>query len=120
MPGSLAQAVVASGAVLPQTLCTAYTESQSYSVLTNQYKDGTLQISLVQDGATYYTYVNAPRALRVWKLTKKLSAISLPPLFGPSQLAVLQAFYYAMQQGTGSPAGTTLAAGQPFYFYDPF
>jgi hypothetical protein len=105
MPGSLALASVAAGAVFPQSLCTSYTESQSYPVLTNQYKDGTLQISLIQDG------VNLPRTLRVWKLSKKLTV---------TQLATLQAFYYQMQQGTGTPPGTTQPPTQPFYFYSPF
>ena len=106
MPGSLALASVAAGAVFPQSLCTSYTESQSYPVLTNQYKDGTLQISLIQDG------VNAPRPLRIWKLSKKLTA---------AQLATLQAFYYAMQGGSGPPSYTGGAQPcAPFYFYDVF
>jgi hypothetical protein len=98
-------AVVAAGAVFPQSLSTSYVESQSYPVLTNQYKNGEIQISLIQDG------VNAPRPLRTWKLAKKLTA---------AQLATLQTFFYATQQGTGTPPGTVLAASQPFYFYDVF
>jgi hypothetical protein len=92
--------------VFPQSLSTAYSESQSFPVLTNQYHDGTVQISLIQDGA------NLPRPARVWKLSKKLTA---------AQLATLQSFYYAMQGGSGPPAYTGGAApAARFYFYDVF
>lgn len=106
MPGSLALATVAGGAVFPQSLCASYVESQSFPVLINQYRDGTIQISLIQDG------FNAPRPARIWKLSKKLTA---------SQLSTLQSFYYAMQGGSGPPfypGGGQPAA--PFYFYDVF
>lgn len=105
MPGALATAVVTSGAVFPSSLSTAYTETQSFPVLTNWYKNGEVQISLIQDG------VNSPRPLRTWKLTKKLTA---------AQVATLQTFFYAIQQGTGTPPGTVLPSCRPFYFYDVF
>jgi hypothetical protein len=64
-------------------------------MLANTYHDGTVERSIITDG------VNAPRPLRTWSLTKRLSA---------ADLATLQTFFV-----------TTVQAGfLPFYFYSPF
>jgi hypothetical protein len=95
MPGSLALASVVPGTVFPQTLSLAYSESQSFPQLSNTYHDGTIQQSLIQDG------VNLPRPIRVWKLTKRLTA---------AQIATLETFWQTSASG----------GLNPFYFYSPF
>ena len=93
MPGNLSAA--SSVGVLPQTLCTAFTETRLYPVLTNTYHDGTYQASVITDG------VNAASSIKTWSLTKKLT---------PSNLATLKTFY----------EGTAVGSLNAWYFYDPF
>jgi len=95
VPGSLAAASVASGAVLPQTLSTAFTQQLAFPLLATSYHDGTSERSLVVDGT------NAARVMRIWKLTKRLT---------PAELATLQTFWETVAFG-GENA---------FYFYDPY
>jgi len=95
MPGALALAVVASGAVLPNSLSTSFVQTAVYPILSVFYHDGSGDRSIIQDG------VNAPRVLRSWKLSKRLD---------PTSLAALYTFWQNVAVG---PL-------QPFYFFDPF
>jgi len=95
VPDNLASAVVAPGAVLPQSLSTSYVEIYTYPLLSNLYDDGTFESSLIQDG------VNPPRALRIWTQAKRLST---------AQLTALLNFWETVARG----------GMNPFYFYDPF
>jgi hypothetical protein len=95
MPYNLTVVPVAAGAVLPQSLSTSFVMTAIYPVLSIAYNDGTFERSLIQD------FVNAPRALRTWILTKRLST---------AQLTALQNFWY----------NQALGGLNPFYFYDPF
>lgn len=95
MPGSLAPASVAPGAVFPQTLSTAFTQTLAFPLIATSYHDGTSERSLVTDGT------NPARAMRVWKLTKRLT---------PAEIATLTTFW------------ETVAFGplNPFYLYDSY
>ncbi|HEY1898121.1 MAG TPA: hypothetical protein VGG62_17710 [Terracidiphilus sp.] len=95
MPYNLKPAVVAAGAVFPQSLSTSFAETHLYPLVTISYNDGTFERSLIQDGT------NAPRALRTWTLAKRLNT---------AQLASLRTFFETTAQG----------GLNPFYFYDPF
>lgn len=95
MPGSLSLATVASGAILPNSLSTAFTLITDFPLLSTSYHDGTSERSLIQDG------VNAPRQTRIWKLSKRLT---------PAQLATLQTFWETVAVGPANP----------FFFYDPY
>lgn len=77
--------------MLPQTLCTAFTETRVFPLLTAVYHDGTTERGLVTDG------VNAATSVKSWRLSKRLKA---------ADLAALKSFYEAHQ-------------GIPFYFYSP-
>lgn len=92
MPGNVALAQPVG--VLPRSLSTAFSESRIYPILQSQYHDDSIQRSIIQDG------INLPVALRMWKLSKRLSA--------PAILA-LRTFW---EQHDGGMV--------PFYFYDPF
>jgi hypothetical protein len=94
MPLNLIPAVVAPGAVLPQSLSTSFVAGRIFPLLSNMYNDGTFERSLIQDG------VNPPRALRTWALAKRLTT---------AQLTALADFWDAQDGGL-----------YPFYFYDPF
>jgi hypothetical protein len=76
-------------------LNTSFIETHIYPLLTITYSDGTYERSLVQDG------VNAPRRLRTWTLSKRLTT---------AQLATLLNFWETQAQG----------GLNPFFFYDPF
>ena len=94
MPGNIA-AADPGNAVLPQSLCTAFSESRVWPMLVNSaYHDGTIERSIVVDG------VNQPSSLRSWKLSKKITA---------AQHDELLAFY--QNRGGGLKA---------FFFYNPF
>ena len=95
MPGALAIATVVPGTVFPQTLSLAYTESSAFPMFSVSYHDGTIERSLIQDG------VNAPRSLRTWTMTKRLTA---------ADLTTLQTFFTA----------TVQSGWLPFYFYSPY
>jgi hypothetical protein len=95
MPYNFAPVAVAPGTVLPQSLSTSFVMSFSYPLITVSYNDGTFERSLIQD------YVTAPRALRTWILTKRLTT---------TQLTALLNFWETQ----------TLGGLNPFYFYDPF
>lgn len=77
--------------MLPETLCTAFTETRIFPILAAVYHDGTTERALVSDGA------NAATSLKSWRLSKRLKA---------ADLATLKAFYEAHQ-------------GVQFYFYSP-
>ncbi|HEY6272615.1 MAG TPA: hypothetical protein VIX19_11565 [Terriglobales bacterium] len=94
MPYNLTPAEVAPGAVLPQSLCTSFVETNVYPLLTVTYNDGSYEASVIQDG------VNPPRSLRTWVLAKRITT---------AQLTTLANFWNT--QGGGL---------NPFYFYDPF
>ncbi len=96
MPSNLAPAVVFPlTRVLPLSLCTSFTETQSFPMLNQSYHDGTVERGLIQDG------VNPPRPARVWVLAKRLTT---------SQLSTLLTFWETTVQG----------GLYPFYFYDPY
>jgi hypothetical protein len=95
MPLNIANASVAAGAVLPQSLSTSFVETYAYPMLTMFYNDGTFERSLITDG------VNPIVALRTWLLAKRLTT---------AQLNSLLNFWEVTVQG----------GLQPFYFYDPF
>ena len=96
MPGSVANAVVASGDVMPAVLCPAFAEVRDCPILlVNQYHDGSSQRSLLSQTSR-----------KRWQLTARLRAVrhegeSLSPL------EILSVFYQAH--------GTIVA----FYFYNP-
>lgn len=92
MPGNVAAA--APSGVFPQSLSTLFTETYRFEMLSIGYHDNTFERSLVVDG------VNAPVALRAWKLSKRLKA---------SDSATLKTFFEGRNGGL-----------KPFYFYDPF
>lgn len=91
MPGNLAAA--APSGVLPKALCTAFSESRVFPMLSASYHDPTIERSLIVDG------VNQPASIRSWKQTRRLAA---------SLVTALRSFF------EGQNAGLT-----PFYFYNP-
>lgn len=95
MPYNLTPAAVAPGTVLPQSLSTSFVSTHIYPLLAMLYNDGTFERSLIQD------FVNPPRALRMWVLSKRLTT---------AQLTTLLNFWENSVQG----------GLNPFYFYDPF
>jgi hypothetical protein len=92
MPSNVAAAVPTG--VLPQTLCTAFSENRVYPMLTQPYHDGTTERSLIVNG------VDAAASIRRWRLSKRLKA---------SDLATLKTFFESHNGGL-----------TPFYFYVPF
>jgi len=99
VPANLASAVVVG--TLPTTLSTSFIFSGVYPLLRiDDYKDGTIEQSLVTDASTYGSPANAPRMIRSWKLAKRLTH---------TQLATLRTFWF-----------TTCSGGlQAFTFNDP-
>ncbi|HSY15296.1 MAG TPA: hypothetical protein VK816_04850 [Jatrophihabitantaceae bacterium] len=102
MPGNLAAAVAT--AVMPQNLCTLFSESRIFPLLSNTYHDGTPELGLITDG------VNEPGSIRTWKLAQKLSgpvAIQLREFF-EGQLGGLAPFYWynPFEAGAGEPIGS--------------
>lgn len=95
MPYNLKQAVVVPGTVFPQSLSTSFVQTLVYPLLAVNYNDGSFERSLVRDGQ------NAPRALRTWSMSKRLSSAQLTALYNFWTNNVLGGLY-------------------PFYFYDPF
>lgn len=93
MPGYLLPATPVG--VMPSSLCTAFSESRSFPVLSQVYKDGYAERGLITDS------VNPAVSLKVWKLTKKLT---------PAAWATLKTFI----EGHLSPLPTA------FYYYNPF
>jgi hypothetical protein len=91
MPGNVAGAVPSG--VLPQVLCSAFSESRQFPMLAAGYHDGTTERSLIVDG------VNGASSLRTWKLNAMLTAV---------QEAALIAFFESHEGGL-----------IPFYFYNP-
>jgi len=78
---------------MPQNLCTAFTESRAFPMLSAPYHDGEIERGLIQDG------VNAPASLRSWKLTQRLTS---------AQVSALQTFFEGQNGGL-----------VPFYWYNP-
>ena len=95
MPYNLAPVAVAPGIVLPQSLNLSFVHTEIYPLLSITYNDGTFERSLIQD------FVNAPRSLRTWALSKRLTT---------AQLTTLLNFWETQTHG----------GLYPFYFYDPF
>jgi hypothetical protein len=95
MPYNLVPVKIANGAVLPQALCSSFVETYQYPVLATDYNDGSHESSLIVDG------VNAPRYLRTFVLSRRLTT---------AQLAALSNFWATVAQG----------GLYPFYFYNPF
>ena len=88
MPGNIAYA--APSGVLPQSLCTAFSETRAYEQIQGPpYHDGTIQRSQL-----------AQTSRRTFSLSKRLSAAALATLYN---------FWVAQN------AGLT-----PFFFYNPF
>lgn len=81
--------------VLPRSLSTQFSESLVYPIQSISYHDGTVERSLIEDG------VNFARAVRTWRLSKRLSL---------AQFQELLSFWET----------ETLGGLHPFYFYDPF
>jgi hypothetical protein len=94
MPYNITPAVVAPGAVLPQSLSTSFAMTAVYPLLGVFYNDGSYERSLIRDGT------NPPRAVHTWALAKRLTT---------AQLTALANFWTAQHGGLN-----------PFYFYDPF
>lgn len=92
MPGNLSAA--SPSGVMPQNLCTAFTQTEQFPMLSAPYHDGETERGLIQDG------VNVPAPLRTWKLTERLTS---------AQVATLKTFF------EGQGGGLT-----PFYWYNPF
>lgn len=95
MPYNLQPAIVASGAVFPQSLSASFVDARAYPALATDYNDGTFERSLIQDG------VNAPRAPRTYTQAQRLTA---------AQLDAFRNFFETTTQG----------GLYPFYFYDPW
>lgn len=93
MPGNVSAA--APVGVLPADLSTSFVEALSYPMLSNSYHDGTIERGLIADG------INPPRALRSWRLARRLSVASI--------LALLNLW-----------ENVTLGGLKPIYFYNPF
>lgn len=83
--------------VLPQALCSAFTEVREFAALQNEYHDGTLERGQL-----------AQTSRRTFKLSQKLSAVR-PSLLVLSPLELLQAFWDQQDGGL-----------TPFFFYNPF
>jgi hypothetical protein len=79
---------------MPQNLCTAFSETRQFPMLSTTYHDGTTERSLIQDG------VNVPASIRTWKLTERLTA---------TQLQAMKTFYEGQSGGL-----------VPFFWYNPF
>ena len=91
MPGNLSAAVVS--VVLPQSLCTAFTETRSFPLLSVGYHDGRIERGLIVDG------VNASASIRTWVMAKRLAT---------ADLVALRTFWESMNGSAGR-----------FYFYNP-
>ena len=50
MPYNLTPVKIANGAVLPQSLCSSFTETYEYPILATTYNDGSYEASLIVDG----------------------------------------------------------------------
>jgi hypothetical protein len=68
MPGNIENA--APNGVMPESLCTAFTEIREYAQLQNQYHDGTIQRSQL-----------AQSSRRTFRLSKRLNAPELATLY---------------------------------------
>jgi hypothetical protein len=102
MPGLLLPASVTASAVLPLSLCAAFTEVRAYPLLGQRYHDTTFERAVITDAIDSSGPVNAPRSLRSWSLSKRLDT---------ADLSLLQSFWES----------TTVSGGlSPFYFYDPY
>jgi hypothetical protein len=93
MPANLTP--VAIRGVLPKSLCTAFTETYEYPLLSMLYNDGTFERSLITEPK------HAPRYLRTFALTERLTS---------AELDALANFWTNTAQG----------GLYPFYFYNPF
>ena len=97
MPGNLQQA--APNGVMPQSLCTAFTELREYAQLQGQYHDGTIQRSQL-----------AQTSRRTFRLSKRLNASMLSGLynFWVSQNGGLTpfAFYNPFDVAAGQQVGS--------------
>lgn len=80
MPASVQNAVPV--AVLPQSLCRAFTHTREYPVIDNEYRNGESQRS-----------VQATNSRKRWRLAKRLT---------PAQLQALRAFY-EVRNGPAEP-----------------
>ena len=97
MPGSL-QNAVPSG-VMPQSLCTAFSESREYVQLQAQYHDGTTERSQL-----------AVSSRRTFTLSKRLTATAATALkiFWDGQQGGLAPFlFYNLAEGPYDPAGNS-------------
>lgn len=106
-------------AVMPQSLCLSFTETYLYPLLSTSYNDGTFERSLIVDGA------NAPRYLRTFALTKRLTTAQLSTLFNffdSVAIGGLNAFYYynpfdVCPVGSNyDPTGTVIDGRVPVFF----
>jgi len=97
VPGNLAYA--SPSGVLPESLCTAFTELREYAQLQGQYHDGTIQRSQL-----------AQTSRKTFRLTKRLSAAALATLkaFWDSQNGGLTPFlfYNPFEPGSGLQIGS--------------
>lgn len=73
MPGSVANASVTAGTVLPLSLSKAFAHSREFQVLDNEYRDGTSQRSKLSETSR-----------KTWRIAKRLT---------PTVLATLRDFY---------------------------
>jgi hypothetical protein len=101
MPGNLIQPEP--HGVMPDSLCTAFTELREYAQLQNQYHDGTIQRSQL-----------AQTSRRTFRLSKRLSSALLSALYGfwVAQNGCLTAF--AFYNPFDVPAGQQIGSN-----YDP-
>jgi hypothetical protein len=97
MPGNLVQAEP--NGVMPESLCTVFTELREFAQLQNQFHDGTIQRSQL-----------AQTSRRTFRLNKRLNASALSALynFWVSQNGGLTsfAFYNSFDVGVGQQIGS--------------
>ena len=99
MPGSISNAV--SVGVLPQSLCTAFTERREWVSCVNEYHDGSRQAAAL---------VSTSR--RSWALRKRLTASVIQGLwtFWAAHPHAAFYFYDPKEQATGQPVGSNYDA----------
>lgn len=99
MPGNIANA--SPNGVLPQALCTAFTEMRQYEVLQNDYHDGTIQRSQL-----------AQASRRKYRLTERLAASALPALYAflSARIGVPFIYYDPFDVASGAQPGSNYDA----------
>ena len=127
MPNNLKQIIFTPGATLPvlpqqftlagqtiQLTFTKFTDTRILPMLTNTYKDGTFERSLISDGE------NVPISWKTWKISMRLRGFAMVPLEPADTvppLVILRNFWED-QMGFNSPTGEPVPLA--FWWYNPF